>query len=68
MIEGQKQDRLVVHLSEVSGNAVAIINQCEWAMSHAHWPSSKISAVKQELMAGDYDHLLRTVMEKFEVR
>lgn len=49
------------------GNGFAIIGRVRAALRDAGVPSEEIEAFSAEAMAGDYDHLLRTVMEYVEV-
>jgi hypothetical protein len=49
------------------GNAYAIIGACVAAAKKAGWTPDKISELKAEMTSGDYNHLLRTAMEHFEV-
>jgi len=49
------------------GNAFAILAACRRAAKDAGWSEDEIAAFLAEATAGDYDHLLRTVMEHFEV-
>ena len=56
-----------VKLVGCSGNAFAILGACQKAAQKAKWANAKIAAVLDEMMAGDYDNLLRKAMEHFEV-
>ena len=49
------------------GNAWAIMGACRSAARKAKWTEEQTKAVMAEMMAGDYDHLLRTAMKHFEV-
>ena len=48
------------------GNAFAIMGRFRSAARHAGWTAEEISDVLEEAMAGDYDHLLATMMEHVE--
>lgn len=54
--------RPVVRLVGEDGNAFAILGRVRRAMRHAGWPKSTIDEFLREATAGDYDHLLQTVM------
>jgi hypothetical protein len=49
------------------GNAWAVMGACQSAARKAGWPAERVKAVMDEMKSGDYDHLLRTAMEHFEV-
>jgi len=49
------------------GNAVAILAACRRAATDAGWTKEEITAFLAEATSDDYDHLLETVMEHFEV-
>lgn len=50
------------------GNAFAILGKAQRVARQAGWPQDKIDQVLNEAKAGDYDHLLQTMMENFDVR
>ncbi len=50
------------------GNAFNVLGLCQRAAKRAGWPPEQIDAVMQEMRSGDYDHLLQTAMEHFDVR
>lgn len=49
------------------GNAYAIMGACQRVMRRADVPAEEIKAFMDDCTSGDYNHLLRTVMERFEV-
>jgi hypothetical protein len=49
------------------GNAFAIMGACQAAARKAGWTKEQIKAVLDQMMAGDYDNLLRTACEHFDV-
>ena len=49
------------------GNAFALLGKAKQAASKAGWDAAKTSAMMTEAMAGDYNHLLATLMEHFDV-
>ena len=57
----------VVKLVGGDGNAFVIIGACIKAARKAGWSNEQIEAVKTEMMASDYNHLLQTAMKHFDV-
>jgi len=57
-----------VKLVGTDGNAFALMGKCQQAARKAGWTRETISAVMNEATAGDYNHLLATLMKYFEVR
>ena len=49
------------------GNAFAIMGACQKVMRQANMSAEEIKAFIDDCTSGDYNHLLRTVMERFEV-
>jgi hypothetical protein len=62
-----EDDRPEVELLGHDGNAFAIIGACQRVARRAGWPEDRIARVRNEMMAGDYDHLIQTAMRYFEV-
>lgn len=60
-------DKPTVELVGQDGNAFAILGRCQRAARAAKWDKARLDAFMAEAMGGDYDHLLRTVMNHFEV-
>ena len=56
-----------VKLSGRDGNAFAIIPACHKAAKEAGWSRHEWNKVRDEMVAGDYDHLLQVAMTHFEV-
>ena len=56
-----------VELLGRDGNAFAILGACQKAARRAGWSAERIKAVIDEMTAGDYDHLLATAMNNFNV-
>ncbi len=50
-----------------NGNAFVILGLAQRAAQKAGWSQDEISKYRDEAMAGDYDHLLQTTMEFFDV-
>lgn len=55
-----------VRLVGEDGNAFAILGRCTVAARRAGWSKDQIDAFQKKATAGDYNHLLRTVLEHFE--
>lgn len=51
-----------------NGNAFNLIGICQAAAKKSGWTSEEWKVVMDEMMSGDYDHLLQTAMKHFEVR
>lgn len=56
-----------VQLSGEDGNAFAVMAQVTNAMRDAGIPNEDINEYLDEVMAGDYDHLLQVTMRTVEV-
>src|SRR5437660_820685 len=52
----------VVKLIGEDGNAFAILGACQRAAQKAGWSKEQWSKVRDELMSGDYNHLLAVAM------
>ena len=61
------QEKPSVTLIGRDGNAFAILGACRKAMRKARWDQEKQNTIMEEMMAGDYDHLLGTAMKYFDV-
>lgn len=59
--------RPTVVLCGEDGNAFAIMGKCRKAARKAGWTDEQWKAVHAKMMEGDYDHLLMTAMEYFDV-
>lgn len=57
-----------VQLTGRDGNAFAILGACRRAARDAGWSTEEWERVRDELTAGDYDHLLDTALKHFDVR
>jgi hypothetical protein len=55
-----------VKLVGEDGNAYFILGRCMKAMRNAKAPAGEWETFHKEATSGDYDHLLRTVMEWFD--
>jgi hypothetical protein len=59
--------RPTVKLIGADGNAFSILGLCKQAARKAGWHDTEWLEFQRKCMQGDYDHLLRTVMEHFDV-
>jgi len=57
-----------VKLVGADGNAFAILAKCRLAAKQAKWTPEKLDEFTKKAMEGDYDALLRTCTEYFDVR
>jgi hypothetical protein len=62
-----RPNRPKVKLIGRNGNAFAILGACKDAMKRAHFEEKDRKVILDEMMAGDYNHLLRTAMKYFDV-
>ena len=62
-----KYPDITVQLVGKDGNAFNILGICRRAMKRAHLPESEIEAFTREATSSNYDHLLATVCEYFNV-
>jgi len=60
-------DKPILELSGRDGNAFAIIAEARRVARKAGWSKEKIEGFTQEAEMGDYDHVLMTCEEYFEV-
>lgn len=56
-----------VQLVGQDGNALAILGRCQRAAKEAGVDNEEIAKFREKAMSSDYGHLLRTVMEHFEI-
>lgn len=62
-----KYPDIIVQLVGKDGNAFNILGICRRAMKRAHLSESEIEAFTTEATSSNYDHLLATVCEYFNV-
>lgn len=60
--------KLQVKLIGEDGNAFSVLGICSREMKRAGWEPERRKAVLDEMMAGNYDHLLQVAMKYFDVR
>lgn len=66
--ENEPQEKPQVKLIGRDGNAFAILGACQAAARKAGWSREKIDALLEDMMSGDYNHLLATASKNFEVK
>lgn len=64
---GPRYPDVTVTLVGEDGNAFAILGKVRKALKRAGVPADEVDAFTSEATAGDYDHLLQTVMRWVEV-
>ncbi len=67
VLEAADEDRPTVRLIGGDGNAFTVIGKCHRAARKAGWSDDRWQKVRDEMMAGNYDHLLGTAMKYFDV-
>ena len=65
--EVQTPNKPELRLVGKDGNAFFILGRATRVAGKAGWSKEQIDAVMEEAMSGDYDHLLCTMMEYFDV-
>jgi hypothetical protein len=60
-------DKPTLKLTGGDGNAFALLAAARKAARKAGWTAERTDAVLAEAKRGDYDHLLSTLMEHFDV-
>ena len=60
-------EKPVVKLIGRDGNAYAILGACASAARKAKWTKEQIEEFTTKAMSGDYNHLLCTAMDYFDV-
>lgn len=62
-----KYPHINVTLTDINGNAFAILGACRKAAERARLPQEEIDAFYAEATSDDYDHLIQTAMRWFNV-
>jgi len=62
----QTDPKPTVELVGQDGNAFAIIGRCNKAARKAGWTPKQVKALNDEMIAGDYNHVLQVAMTFFE--
>ena len=60
-------ERPTVNLVGANGNAFNVLGLCFDAARKSGWSKEQWTKVREEMVAGDYDHLLGTAMKHFDV-
>ena len=56
-----------IQLTGTDGNAFSIMGKVRDAMREVGWTKAEIAEATDEMMSGDYEHLIRTACEYCEV-
>jgi hypothetical protein len=67
MINMRRESRPRLELSGKDGNAFNILGLAKKAAEEAGWPTARIEVFIREATSKDYNHLLETCMEYFDV-
>ena len=59
----EPKKQVILELVGINGNAFAILGAFRNAAREQGWTEKEIHDVQYEAMAGDYNHLLATIME-----
>lgn len=59
-------DKVILKLEGLDGNAFNLLGAFRLAAKRQGWSQEEISAVCAEAMAGNYDHLLQTLIKHTE--
>ncbi|MGN0919741.1 MAG: hypothetical protein ACI4OR_03175 [Alphaproteobacteria bacterium] len=62
-----KYPDITVQFVGLDGNAFSILGRCRTAMKRAHLSEVEINEFTKEATSSDYNHLLATCMEYFNV-
>lgn len=57
----------VVLSQDTDGNACAVLGKCLRAAKEAGWSTERIAALRKDMTAGNYDHMLQVALREFEV-
>jgi hypothetical protein len=60
------EDKPKVQLVGMDGNAYSILGRCHGAAMKFGWSKERWREFSDKAKSGDYDNLLRTVMEEFD--
>jgi hypothetical protein len=60
-------DKPKVKLVGTDGNAFSVMGACRKAAMAAKWTTEQWQSVQKEMMSGDYNHLLATALNNFDV-
>ena len=63
-----KSDKPMLKLLGTDGNAFMLLGLAHRAAKKAGWTAERWAAVRDEAMAGGYNHLLQVLMAHFDVR
>lgn len=61
-----KRKKVRVKLVGLDGNAFVLLGKFQLAAQAQGWPQGEIDKIREEATSGDYDHLLRVLMDNTE--
>lgn len=64
----ENQNKPVLQVVGTDGNAFALLGKARQVMRQEKWSKEKRDEVMEKAMSGDYNHLLRILMEYFDVQ
>jgi hypothetical protein len=62
-----KYPHITAILTDINGNAFAILGACRKAAERARLPQEEIDIFYAEATSGDYNHLIQTCMRWFNI-
>jgi len=66
-INEAQESKPILQLTGQDGNAFFILGKARQAARKAGWDQQQISKFMEDAMSGNYNHLLQTCMEYFDV-
>ena len=63
----ETEDKPTLRLTGTDGNAFVIIGAARAAARRAKWTPERIAEMQDEMISGDYDHVIATCFKYFEV-
>lgn len=66
MIDGAPTEPVILDLTEVDGNAFSVIGAVAQALRRAGASKEYVQSIRQEMMSGDYDHVLQVAIREID--
>lgn len=63
----ETKTKLKLKIVGTDGDAFALLGRASQVMKKERWPKEKRDEILEEATAGDYNHLLQTLLKHFEV-
>lgn len=67
-MENTEKKKVKLNLVGLDGNAFNLLGKFRTAARKAKWTTKEIDAVLRDAMSGNYNHLLRTLMDHCETK